>query len=51
MQIKSRKMRWAGHVDVWERNVYRVTMRKPEGKRPVGRPRCGWEDGISTYLR
>jgi hypothetical protein len=40
-QIKSRRMRWAGHVARMgqERNVYRVLMRKPEGKRPLGRPR------------
>jgi hypothetical protein len=40
-QIKSRRMRWAGHVARMgeERNVYRVLMGKPEGKRPLGRPR------------
>jgi hypothetical protein len=47
-QIKSRRMRWAGHVACMgaERNVYRVLMGKPEGKRPLGRPRHRWEDGI-----
>jgi hypothetical protein len=37
MQIKSRRMRWAGHVARMgeERNVYRVLVRKPEGKRPL----------------
>jgi hypothetical protein len=30
----------------WERRVYRVLMRKPEGKRPLGRPRGRWENGI-----
>jgi hypothetical protein len=35
----------------WERNVYRVSMGKPEGKRPLGRPRRGWEDGIRMHLR
>jgi hypothetical protein len=34
----------------WERNVYRVLMGKPEGKRPLGRPRCRWEDGIRMDL-
>jgi hypothetical protein len=34
-----------------ERNVYKVLMGKPEGKRPLGRPRCRWEDGIRTDLR
>jgi hypothetical protein len=33
-----------------ERNVYRVLMGKPEGKRPLRRPRCMWEDGIRTDL-
>jgi len=39
--IKSRRMRWAGRVTrMGERNgVYRVLVRKPEGKRPLGRPR------------
>jgi hypothetical protein len=41
-QIKSRNMRWAGHVARMgeERNVYKVFMGKPEVKRPLGRPRC-----------
>jgi hypothetical protein len=34
-----------------KRNVYRVLMGKPEGKRPLGRPRHRWEDGIRTDLR
>jgi hypothetical protein len=40
--IKSRNMRWAGHVArmVEGRGVYRVLIGKPEGKRPLGRPRC-----------
>jgi hypothetical protein len=33
------------------RNVYRVLVGKPEGKRPLGRPRCRWEDGIKMDLR
>jgi len=39
--IKSRTMRWAGHVARMgeERGVYRVLVGKPEGRRPVGRPR------------
>jgi hypothetical protein len=51
-QIKSRRMRLAGHVACMgeERNVYRVLMGKPEGKRPLGRPRRRWEDGIRMYL-
>jgi hypothetical protein len=34
----------------WERNVYKVLMGKPEGKRPLGRPRQRWEDGIRMDL-
>jgi hypothetical protein len=34
-----------------ERNVYRVLVGKPEGKRPRGRPRCRWENGIKMDLR
>jgi hypothetical protein len=52
-QIKSRRMRWAGHVARMgeDRNVYTVLMRKTEGKRPLGRPRRRWEDGIRMDLR
>jgi hypothetical protein len=41
--IKSRRMRWTGHVARMgeKRNVYRLLEGKPEGKRPLGRPRCG----------
>ena len=44
--IKSRRMRWAGHVARMceERGVYRVLVGKPEGRRPLGRPRCRWVD-------
>jgi len=51
--IKSRRMRWAGHVaHMGEgRGVYRVLVGKPEGKRPPGRPRCRWEDNIRMDLR
>jgi hypothetical protein len=51
-QIKSRRIRWAGHVArVGEdRKVYEVLVGKPEGKRPLGRPRCRWEDGIIMGL-
>jgi hypothetical protein len=52
-QIKSRRMRWAGHVvQMGEgRNVYRVLVGKPEGKRPFQRPRRRWENGIKMDLR
>jgi hypothetical protein len=52
-QVKSRRMRWAGHVARMgeERNVYKVLVGKPEGKRPLGRPRRRWEDWIRMDLR
>jgi hypothetical protein len=34
-----------------ERDVYRVLVRKPEGKRSMGRPRCRWKDNVKLYLR
>jgi hypothetical protein len=45
-------MKCAGHVTFMgeKRNVYRVLVRKPEGKRPHGRPRRRWEDGVRIYL-
>jgi hypothetical protein len=51
--IKSRRMRWARHVArvEEERNMYKVLMGKPEGKRPLGRQRHIWEDGIRMDLR
>ena len=50
--IKSRKMRWAGHVARMgeERGVYRVLVGKPVGRRPLGRPRRRWVDIIRTDL-
>jgi hypothetical protein len=52
-QIKSRRMRWVGHVArmVEGRNVYRVLVGKPEGRRPLGRPRRRWEDEFKMVLR
>jgi hypothetical protein len=46
--VKSRRMRWAGNVARMgeERGVHRVLVGKPEGKRPLGRPRRRWEDNI-----
>ena len=51
--IKSRRLRWTGHVARMEqfRNAYRVLVRKPEGNRPLGRPRRGWEDNIKMDFR
>jgi len=47
--VKSRKMSWAGHVGRMGegRDVHRVLVGKPEGKRPLGRPRRRWEDNIN----
>jgi hypothetical protein len=52
-QVKSRRMRWAGHVAgiVDERKVSKVLVGKPEGNRPLGRPRRRWENGIRMDLR
>jgi hypothetical protein len=52
-QVKSRRMKWAGHVARMgeERRVYKVLVGKPEGRRPLGRPRRRWEDGIRMDLR
>jgi len=51
--VKSRRMRWAGHVvRMGEgRGVHRALVGKPEGKRPLGRPRRRWEDIIKMDLR
>ena len=51
--LKSRRLRWAGHVARVEqfRIAYRVLVVKPESKRPLGRPRRRWEDNIKMDLR
>jgi hypothetical protein len=51
--IKSRRVRWTGHVARMgeRRGVYRVLVRKPEGKRPLERRRRRWEDNIKMDLR
>jgi hypothetical protein len=51
--IKSRRMRWDGHVARMGEGsrVYRVSVERPEGKRPVGRPTRRWEDNIKINLR
>jgi hypothetical protein len=52
-EVKSGRMRWAGHVARMgeERKVYKILVGKSEGKRPLGRPRRRWEDGIRMDLR
>jgi transcription termination factor 2 len=51
--IKSRRMRWAGHVARMgeTRNAYRILVGKPEVKKPLGRPRRRWVDNIKIDLR
>jgi hypothetical protein len=47
----SRRMRWAGHVASMreKRGAYRILVGRPEGRRPLGRPRRRWEDNIQMY--
>ena len=51
--IKSRRMRLAGHVACMgeDRGMHRLLVGKPEGKRPLGRPRRRWEDNIKMDLQ
>jgi len=51
--VKSRRVRWVGHVArmVEDRGVHRILVGKPEGKRPLGRPRCRWEDNTKMDLQ
>jgi hypothetical protein len=51
--IKSRRMRWAGHVACMGegRGAYRVLVGRPDGRRPLGRPRCRWEENIKMDLQ
>ena len=51
--VKSRRMRWAWHVARMREGigVHRVLVGKPEGKRPLGKPRRRWEDNIKTDLQ
>ena len=51
--IKSRRMRWAGHVARMgeKRGIYRVLVGKPNGRRPLGEPRRRWENDIKMDLR
>jgi len=51
--IKSRRMRWAGHVALLGkmRNAYNIYIEKPEGIRPCERPRSRWKDNIIMNLR
>jgi hypothetical protein len=50
--VKSRRIRWAGHVARMggDRGVHRVLVGRPEGKRPLGKPRRNWEDNIKMDI-
>ena len=50
--IKSRRLRWAGHVTRMEevRSAFKILTFKPTGKRPLGKSRRRWEDNIRMYL-
>ena len=51
--IKSKRLRWAGYVACMgeSRGAYRVLVGKPEGRRPLERPKCRWEDNIKIDLK
>jgi len=51
--IKSRRKIWAGNVACMgeQRGLYRVLVGKPEGKKPLGRPMCRWEDNMKIDLQ
>jgi hypothetical protein len=49
--IRSWRMKWAGHKWGEKRNAYRILVGKPEGKRPLGRPRRRWVDTIKIDHR
>jgi len=53
LSVKSRRMRWAGHVARMgeERGVYKFLVGKPEGRRPLGRPGRRWADNIRMDLQ
>ena len=50
--IKSRRLRWAGHVDRMEegKSASKISTGTPAGKRPLGRPKCRWDDKIKMHL-
>ena len=51
--IKSRRLRWAGHVARMEedRSALKILTGTPTGRRPLGRPSCRWEDNIKMDLK
>ena len=53
MVIKSRRLRWAGHIARMEegRSAFKILTGTPTGKRPLGRPRRGWEGYVITGIK
>jgi hypothetical protein len=53
IMIKSRRLKWTGHAArmTERRGAYRALVGKPEGRRPLGRPRQRWENNTKMYLR
>ena len=51
--IKSRRLKWAGHVARMkeDRSAFKILTCKPTEKRPLGRPRWGWEDSVRMYFK
>jgi hypothetical protein len=49
--IKSRRMRWEGHVERKGRGAYRIFVGRPDGRRAIGRPRRRWEDNMKMDLQ
>jgi hypothetical protein len=49
--VTSRGLRWTGYAERMGRGAYRVLVGKPQGRRPLGRPRRRWEDNIKMDLR
>jgi hypothetical protein len=50
-QVKAGEMDRACSTNVEKRNIYRILVRKPEGRRPLGRPRHRWVDNVKMDLR
>jgi hypothetical protein len=53
IRVTNSRMRWAGHIARMgeKRNAYRILVGRPEGKKPLGRPRRRWVDSIELGFR
>ena len=49
-EIKSRRLRWSGHLARMEEGAFKMLTGKPTGKKPLGRPRRRWEDNMRMNL-